>query len=562
MGQIKSFFKVTPQTIQTTVMQNGQDMDGSAGATSHYTSYARLHAGSVSRLTSYEQYNQMDSSVEVSRALDIIAEEMSSKNIKTGMPVDIEINQEDGNDIDDSVTMTLRAACRAWCAIHGFDDNKIFKIARTAIKYGDCFFRKRTQFNKWEWVPSPDVVGVAVDSGDVTRVQAYQLKKNTKSVQNNSGYRAVNNQYNTEWVPADQMVVFSLSDAMGITAPFGESILQSAYKIYTQLKLFEDSVLIYRISRAPERRVFNIPTGKMPANRIAAYLTRMKNELRQKQVPSNNVNGGDSVDSVYNPQSMLEDYFFAVGADGVGAKVDVLPGGQNLGQLEDLFFFHEKLCRALRVPIAWMKSGADSAMFNDGKVGASYVEEQQFCKFVERLQRYIDCVLDAEFKTFLYASNIHVDPNVYKIRLPRSSNYERYRQAELDQQLLNTFAMADNVQYLSKRFILQRFMQLGEDEISINEQLLKQERGLENSNDISIKTLYTANPEEMMGGGMGGGMGGMGGGAMGGMGDMGMPPPEGEMPPPEGEMQQPEGGMGGGMGGATSPGNELPPKIA
>ena len=100
---------------------------------------------------------------------------------------------------------------------------------------------------------------------------------------------------------------------------------------------------------------------------------------------------------------MLEDYFFAQTADGRGSKVDTLPGGNNLGEIDDLKYFNNKLLRGLRVPSSYLPTGPDdgTAQYNDGKVGVAYIQEFQFAKYCERLQKQLIRQLDREFKLFL-----------------------------------------------------------------------------------------------------------------------------------------------------------------
>lgn len=532
MAQFTDFYKlVTPASPMTAVTDNQGLNSSSASAYGNYTWYQRVVMGSAGRMTRLKEYDIMDNDVEVSRALDIIAEEMTSVNTKTDMVLDLDMQSEDAHDVDNSIVMTLRAALRHWSNLHKLSTGRLFNIARGTVKYGDCFFKKKNVFKGWEWIPSANVIAAFVDAEDVTKVIGYQIRTDSKTPNNMGGastpemptmaVNAMGTQYNTEYVAAENMVVFSLNDDMSETAPFGESVLRPIYRAHKQKELLEDAIIIYRIQRAPERRVFYIDTGEMPPQRKKQYLETIKNEIRQKKVPSS-MGGQDSVDSVYNPMSMLEDIFLSQSSTGRGSKVEVLPGGQGLGNLEDLQYFINKVLRGLRVPISWMKPGNEGAMFNDGKLGAAYVEEQQFAKFVERQQMKIEATLDAEFKQFLFESNINIDPTLFKIKLPAPSNYEKYKQADMDSTLLGVISSVDGIQYLSKRFILSRYLQLSEDEIITNEELLKQERGLDPTADEFITQLYNT--------GEAGGMGGAGGGvSFGGApgGDFGMPGAEG-----------------------------------
>lgn len=537
MAKITDYFRIVTPKPETTAVQDSQGVDGQYASYGNYTWYQRLVQGSATRLTRYREYDIMDQDIEVTRALDTIAEEMTGHNPKTNLPMDIDIQAEDGQDVPDNIVLTIRAALRHWGNMHDFH-NKLFKISRNTIKYGDCFFRKENNHKMWEWIPTNNILAAVVDAEDVTKITGYQVRTDTKKPKTagGPGMSAISTgqDYHTEYLPASQVVRFTLNDDMSESAPFGDSVLRSVYRTHKQKQLLEDAIIIYRIQRAPERRVFYIDVGKMPPQRVKTYLETIKNEIRQKKIPS--MQGGqNSIDSSYNPQSMTEDFFFASRPDGRGSKVETLPGGQGLGELSDLDYFADKVLRGLRVPVSWMKPGSEGAIFNDGKLGASYIEEQQFAKFVKRLQGYIETTIDKEFKSYLRTCNINIDESYYKLKFPDPNNYEKYRQADMDSALLGSYGTADGVHYLSKRFILSRYLQLSEDEIITNEMLLRQEKGMNpDGGDADLPTIYGTGGDEA-----GLGIGGMGGG--------GLPPMSGG----------PAGGedLGGeGLGNETTPG--------
>lgn len=278
---------------------------------------------------------------------------------------------------------------------------------------------------------------------------------------------------------------------MGESAPFGESLLQPIYKTFKQLSMLEDSTIIYQIVRAPERRVFYIDVGNMPQQRVKQYLESIKNDIRQKRVPTSaTTNGGkDTVDSVYNPNSIQEDYFFPVSGEGRGSRIETLPGGENQGQNTNLLYFRDKLFRGLRVPTSYMMNSQEQqgAQYNDGKVGVAYIEELRFANFVKRLQNQIEKVMDEEFKKYLEFAGINVDPGLFVIKLPDPQNFALYRQAALDADLINTFKSIEDTKYLSKRFMISKYLGLSEDEIQMNEMMLKQERAI--AEDASLTDL-------------------------------------------------------------------------
>lgn len=551
MAKWTNYFKIITPAPSHVKMTDSQEM-ADVGAYNNYTWYQRLVQGSASRMTRYREYDLMDNDVEVARALDTIAEEMTGNNPKTDDPLDVDILTEDEDRVNSTAVLTVKAAVRKWSMIHDWE-NKLFKVSRMLVKYGDVFFRKpENVYEKWIFVHPKNVVAAIVDAKDATKVVGWQIKKDIKKPMS-GGYSMPlgakqDTQYETEIVDAKEIVRFTLNDDMSDTAPFGESILRSVYRSHKQKELLEDAIIIYRVQRAPERRVFYIDVGKMPPQRVKNYLENIKNEIKQKKIP--NIFGGtDQVDSVYNPQSMSEDFFFASRPDGRGSRVETLPGGQGLGELSDLEYFQKKVWRGLRVPASYMVEQQDGGqIWNDGKVGVAYIQELRFALFVARLQGYIEKTLDEEFKKYLRQSNIIIDDQMYRIRCPEPSNFGKYRQYELDTALLSSFGSADGVQYLSKRFALERFLMLSDEEIIRNERMKREELGIDpDGGKEDLPTLYGEGGagEGALGGGLGGMGGGLGpmGGGLGGE-EMGM------------EAAGEEGAAGGEAGGEAAAGGE------
>ena len=128
-------------------------------------------------------------------------------------------------------------------------------------------------------------------------------------------------------------------------------------KVYKQKELLEDAIIIYRIQRAPERRIFYVDVGNMPSHMAMSFVERVKNEIHQRRIPSQTGGGVNIMDTTYNPLSINEDYFFPQTAEGRGSKVETLPGGTNLGEIDDLKYFTNKLFRGLRIPAATCPTG-------------------------------------------------------------------------------------------------------------------------------------------------------------------------------------------------------------
>jgi len=536
MAKFVDFFKVVQPKTGTTTMTDSQSI-GDQGVYANYSWYQRLIQGSASRITRYREYDLMDNDVEVARALDTIAEEMTGSNPQLEMPLELNIKMEKQESIPSSVVMTLKSTLSYWCDLHEWE-TRLFPVARNSIKYGDCFFRRKTDTKKWEYIHPKNVVAAIVDENDMTRVLGWQIKQDIKVP--NSPYNAPVGHFGkysetqVDTYSADEIVWFTLNNDLGEQAPFGDSVLRAIYRAQKQKELLEDAIIIYRIQRAPERRVFYIDVGKMPPQRVKTYLEQIKNEIRQKKIPTYG-GGVEQVDSVYNPHSMNEDFFFAQRQEGKGSRVEVLPGGQGLGELADLEYFQWKVFRGLRIPLSYMREGQDNAIFNDGNTGIAYIQELRFALFVKRLQRYVERVLDKEFKRYLHAAGINIDTAIFNIKLPDPENFGIYKQQKLDSELLNTMSTAQAITSLSARFAEKKYLQLTDEEIITNYRQKCEELQLDPEDSASMPKVYGPPPTEggLVAGGLGGGPG-MFPGTLGGVG--GAPGME-------------TGGLGGEMGG-------------
>jgi hypothetical protein len=277
---------------------------------------------------------------------------------------------------------------------------------------------------------------------------------------------------------AKHVVHMSLNEGLDTFWPFGKSILENIYMVFKQKQLLEDSILIYRVQRAPERRIFKIDVGNMPSHLAMQFVERVKNEMHQRRIPTVTGGGNNMMDASYNPLSVGEDYFFPQGQDGRGSSVETLPGGQNLGEIDDLKYFNNKMARGLRVPSSYLPTGPDDSdrAMTDGKVGTALIQEYRFNQYCERLQALIVQKLDDEFKMFLKWRGFNIDSSLFNLKFNAPQNFASYRQSELDNTRITAFAQLEQLPYLSKRFLLERFLGLTQDEIQENEEMWREER--------------------------------------------------------------------------------------
>jgi hypothetical protein len=201
--------------------------------------------------------------------------------------------------------------------------------------------------------------------------------------------------------------------------------------------------------------------------------------MHQRRIPTYGGGGQSIMDSSYNPLSINEDFFFPVGADGRGSSVEMLQGGQNLGEIDDLKYFTNKLFRGLRIPSSYLPTGADDsqASYNDGRVGTAYIQELRFNKYCERLQALITTVFDEEFKLYMYSRGVNIDSNLFELKFNPPLNFASTRQSQLDAERINTFNTIQAVPFMSKRFAMKRFLGMNEEEVAENERMWAEENG-------------------------------------------------------------------------------------
>ena len=225
-------------------------------------------------------------------------------------------------------------------------------------------------------------------------------------------------------------------------------------------------------TRAPERRVFYIDVGQLPPFKAEAFMDRLKDQFRKRKIANNSGGpGANAVDERWMPPAQDEDYWLPIRPNS-GTRIDTLPGAENLGEIDDLKFFTNKLFRGLRIPSSYLPTGADDSerAFQDGKVGTSLIQELRFNKYCMRLQNLISPAFDQEFKIYLKMRGINIDTSMFDLKFADPQNFASYKEIELDTARLNNFNTAQQFPYISKRWALKRYLGLKEEEIAENEE--------------------------------------------------------------------------------------------
>ena len=488
--------------------QSGSDHPADLVYRNYASRLPEVYSGHPNRIERYNQYENMDMDSEINACLDIIAEFSTQTNEQNGTPFDVKYNDKP----TDNELSIIRKQLQQWVKLNKLDQ-RIFKLFRNTIKYGDQVFVRDPETFEMYWVDMSKVSRVIVNESEGKRPEQYVIRDINPNFQNMTVAAKTTTDYMTNPVTgsiagsanytmpnggtgggvgnsrfmqamnevcldAKHIVHMSLNEGLDVFWPFGRSILENIYKVFKQKELLEDAVLIYRVSRAPERRVFKIDVGNMPSHLAMQFVERVKNEMHQRRIPTVTGGGTNMMDASYNPLSINEDYFFPVTAEGRGSSVDTLQGGQNLGEIDDLKYFNNKMARGLRVPSSYLPTGPDDSdrVNSDGKVGTALIQEYRFNQYCERLQALIAQKLDDEFKMFLKWRGFNIDSGLFSISFNPPQNFASYRQSELDNARITAFQGLEPLPYMSKRFLLERFLGLTEDEIKKNEEMWREER--------------------------------------------------------------------------------------
>tara|TARA_B110000285_G_scaffold191808_1_gene219815 strand:- start:1844 stop:3586 length:1743 start_codon:yes stop_codon:yes gene_type:complete len=477
-------------------------------AKTNYSSYLPdVYVGSPNRVERYGQYNTMDNDSEVNAALDILAEFCTQQNTQNKTPFLLDLKSKATN----SEITIIGQYLQQWSKLQNFE-TRMFRILRNTFKYGDAFFVRDPETKKLFHVDPGKLTKIIVNESEGKTPEQYIIKDfnlnfgemvattpfqtNGHSTGGGDGYltggaRGMVGNVNTQnaaggrfqnadneiAVDAQHMIHLSLSEGLDMNYPFGNSLLETVFKVYKQKELLEDAIIIYRVQRAPERRVFYVDVGNMPSHLAMQFVERVKTEIHQRRIPSQTGGGANVIDSAYNPLSINEDYFFPQTAEGRGSKVETLPGGTNLGEIDDLRYFTNKLVRGLRIPSSYLPTGADdaSSQYNDGRVGTAYIQELRFNTYCERLQNLLIEQFNQEFKRYLLEKGVNIDTAMFDLRFQPPQNFASYRQSEIDNARVPTYTQMSQIPYISNRFAMKRFLGMTDEELAENERLWREE---------------------------------------------------------------------------------------
>jgi len=332
MATWKKHFQTVPKSRRiANLVANTRRIEAESGTNAtgnKYSSYLpEVYAGNPNRVERYAQYDNMDQDSEVNAALDTLADFCTHKPEHEVTHFSLKFKK----DVTETEKEIIYQSLLQWNSINKFD-SRLWRMMRGVFMFGDQFFIRDPETSKWLWVDHKKVDKVIVDESKGKEPESYvvrDLDLNLNSlVATNSlvsdqytnfptaypaspssgsaaGYNAqsspfsppssrtsrFNSTQNEVALSAKHVVHLSLSDGLDANWPFGNSILEAVFKTFKQKELLEDSVIIYRVQRAPERRVFYIDVGTLPTHKAMQFIERVKNEIHQRRIP-NRTGGG------------------------------------------------------------------------------------------------------------------------------------------------------------------------------------------------------------------------------------------------------------------------------
>ena len=263
--------------------------------------------------------------------------------------------------------------------------------------------------------------------------------------------------------------------------------LYKAIKPFNQLSMIEDALVIYRLARAPERRIFYIDVGNLPKLKAEQYLQQVMTRYKQKMIY--NASTGE-VEDQRKHLSMLEDFWLPRREGGRGTEITTLPGGQNLGETDDIEYFRKKLYKSLNVPISRIE-GSDSTSFNLGRASEITRDEVKFGKFVSRLRHKFSYLFWDLLRVQLILKGIIKEEDWASIRdridyvWAKDSHFMELKNSEILRDRYELLSMAEEYvgKYISAEYLRKNILQQSEEEMKEIDKQIASEKPDEDEDD-------------------------------------------------------------------------------
>jgi len=426
--------------------------------------YANIEENKGGRL---RDYRVMASFAEIADALDEICDEVVNKD-ENGNIVNLEFRN---TILDDSDKGKITTEFEKYIDYYNLE-KKGFEYFRQMLIEGEVFFehiihKKYADEGILGVVHLPsDLVDAVYDNIQNMLIKGFILRKPVFDPNKPTKIEKV------ELVPLDDnQVSYINSGIWNQDKTFRLPFIENARRAYRQLSLVEDSIVIYRLVRAPERLVFNVDVGNMSPPKAEAYLRKLMQQYWSKKTFDVNQQGAVQK---FNPQSMLDSFWFAKRAGSEGTSVTQLAGGANLGELTDLMYYVNKLYKALKVPTNRLNP---ESTFSDGQ--EILREELKFAKFIIRLQQQFASGLKRGFLTHLELKGLKKKYNLKESQIHLQFNvptnfYELRENQKLELKTATYNNLVAN-EFISATYGQMKYLGWSENDIKANRELLRKD---------------------------------------------------------------------------------------
>lgn len=433
----------------------------------------------------YREYEMMDEYAEVGASYDIYADDstqLDTKHRRWQVKHDNPLIVEEVEKLFETLKM----------------DRYYWDIVRNTVKYGDCFIETILDMNspkiglqRIKILNPMYIFRVENEYGVLTDfLQEIPIKDDWAAY---GGQGAGYSDANYINLDKNQIVHFRLHTSDPSFYPYGKSIAALAVRIFRSLRLMEDAMLIYRLQRAPERRIFYVDVGTMPSSKAEHFMEKIKQKFKKEKFYNNKTS---VMDERYNPLSVDEDFYVPVRGQQSQTKIETLPGAQNLGEVDDVKYFRDKLLAALKVPKDYIVEKDQSP---ERKANLSQLDVK-FARVIMRIQHSIEIGLETIAKRHLLLKGLPAAMvKKLQIELPSPSDMFEKRTLDLDEQRSRVAQAMLGTGLFSKDYIYKVYFQLTDDEIEEMKKELE-----EDMEDMQQQQMAM---DPMMGGGapMGGG---------------------------------------------------------
>ena len=445
--------------------------------------YLDMEGGVKSEQDLILRYRQMSLIPEVDMAIDDIVQEAISSN---DLDAQVGINL-DATKFSDSIKSKIRDEFSEVLRLLRFNQTSS-DVFRKWYVDGRMYFHLLVEPSN----PKKGVVGLRmIDPLQIKKVREVIKKKNAKGVEvidkvkeyytyNQGGFERnqMVGQANQTLQISPDAIVYTTSGMMDASRRNIIGYMHKGLKAANQLKMMEDALVIYRISRAPERRIFYIDVGNLPKAKAEQYLadtmTRYKNKLVY------NADTGEIRDDRKH-MSMLEDFWLPRREGGRGTEITTLPGGQNLGEIEDIIYFQRKLFRSLNVPISRLETEAG---FSLGRTTEISRDEVKFSRFVDRLRMKFSSMFYDILKTQLVLKGIipieewELEKENIRFDYQKDSHFVEMKEAEILRERVASLRELDEFvgKYYSQQWVRKNVLRQSEEEIEMIDGQIEDEK--------------------------------------------------------------------------------------